>query len=102
MLSFGLNNRSDKVLTTSLPKYRLMARQAQLAFSSAKIHVVEPNLTESLPDNEKQNLENLLDGIRRTLKSWTKELGIKPDKFLLICEISCIWVQRSQFSAPKQ
>ena len=64
VLSFGLNNRSDKVQATSLPKYRLMIREAQTAFPSAKIHVVEPNWAESLPDNEKNNLKHLVQGIR--------------------------------------
>ena len=33
-----------------------MIREAQEAFPSAKIHVVEPNWTKSLPDHEKDNL----------------------------------------------
>ena len=60
VFSFGLNNRSDKVQATSLPKYRLMIREAQTAFPSAKIHVMEPKWTESLPDNEKNNLKHLV------------------------------------------
>ena len=55
-----LNNKSDKVQATSLPKYRVMIREAQAAFPSAKIHVVEPNWTESLADNEKNNLKHLV------------------------------------------
>ena len=41
-----------------------MVRQAQLTFPSAKIHVVEPNWSESLPVHEKSNLKHLVEGIR--------------------------------------
>ena len=40
-----------------------MIREAQAAFPSAKILVVEPNWTENLPDNEKNNLKHLVQGI---------------------------------------
>ena len=41
-----------------------MIREAPAAFLSAKIYVVEPNWTESLPDNERNNLKHLVQGIR--------------------------------------
>ena len=37
--------------------------EVQAAFPSAKIHVVEPNWTDSRPDHEKNNLQNLVQGI---------------------------------------
>ena len=41
-----------------------MIREAQIAFPSATIRFVEPNWTESLPDNEKNNLKHLVQRIR--------------------------------------
>ena len=40
-----------------------MIREAQAAFPSAQIYVAEPNWTESLPDNVKNNLKHLVQGI---------------------------------------
>ena len=52
------------VQATALHKYGLIIREAQAAFPSTKIYVVEPNWTGSFPDHEKNNLKHLVQGIR--------------------------------------
>ena len=73
VLSFGLNNRSDKFQVTPLPKYRLIVLEAQAAFPPAKIHVVEPNWTESVLDHENITLNTWYKGFafRNFLSIWS-------------------------------
>ena len=68
ILSFGLNNRSNKVKQTTVKQLQAAVRAAKLRFPQAAIWIPVINYSHFLPHNEQKHLVHLNDYITQNLK----------------------------------
>ena len=84
IFSCGINDRSNKVTTTTFPSYKKACNSARELFPNAQVFFVLPNWDITLPNWEQHNLEQLKKMIA-TDKSGVVHLipAIPPSKFVV-------------------